>query len=258
MNQPVTFSLSVLRTIALLVWAGVFFSGCQSEVKLEVVAGVDACHRCNMVIDQVNQACGYIENGELVPFDSPGCLLASYNQLRTQGGPLPGEVFFVDYNEGTWHPAKTTAFLLTEHIPTVMNAGVVCFASTEAADAIKEHESEKVTDWIGYRTARGVPDREVEITIDPTGMSPEAVDVAKGELVLWRVSGNDLTEDLEITVKGYPEAGTIIVPATGEEVSFRIMAVRPGAGFPIIETESGKPLGRMRVSGAHTLDEEAM
>ncbi len=255
MNQPVS---RFLWTMALLVLAGVLFPGCQSEVKLEVVAGVDACHRCNMVIDQVNQACGYIESGELVPFDSPGCLLASYNQLRTQGEPLPEEVFFVDYNKGTWHPAQKTAFLLTEHIPTVMNAGVVCFASTEAAEAMKEHDNEKVTDWIGFRTARGIPDREVEVTFGTAGMSPEVVDVTKGELVLWRVTGDDLAEDVEITVKGYPEAGMIIVPATGEEVSFRILAVRPGAGFPVIETETGKSLGRMRVSGAHTLDEEAM
>jgi len=233
-------------------------SSCQSEVTLEVVAGVDACHRCNMVIDQVNQASGYIQNGTLVTFDSPGCLLASYNQLRTQGASLPDEVFFVDYGEGTWHPAQTTAFLLTEHIPTVMNAGVVCFASAEAAEVIRAHPSEKVTDWLGFRTIRGIPDREVEVTVDPNGMSPESIDVAKGELVLWKVTGNDLIQDLEITVEGYPEAGTIIVPATGEVASFRIMAIRPGSGFPIINADSGKSLGRMRVSGAHTLDEEAM
>ncbi|HUV12375.1 MAG TPA: hypothetical protein VMY18_01965 [Acidobacteriota bacterium] len=247
-----------LRTMTLGVLAAILFPGCQSEVNLEVVAGVDACHRCSMVIDQVKQACGYIESGEQVTFDSPGCLLVSYEQLRTQGEPLPEEVFFVDYHAGTWHSAQTTAFLMTEHIPTVMNAGVVCFATAEAAEAMKEHASEEVTDWIGFRTARGIPDREVEVTIDPNGMSPESIDVSKGELVLWRVSGNNLTEDLEITVKGYPEAEAIIVPATGEEVSFRIMATRPGTGFPVIETGSGKSLGRMRVSGAHTLDEEAM
>lgn len=246
------------RTMVVLVLVGLLFPACQDEMKLEVVSGVDSCDRCNMVIDQVNQASGFIQNGELVTFDSPGCLLASYEGLRTQGEALPEEVFFVDYHQGTWHPAQETAFLLTEHIPTVMNSGVVCFGSTEAAQAMMQHDNEKVTDWIGYRTSRGVPDKEVEVSFGLSGMSPEVVEVEKGELVIWRATGIDLAEDMRITLKGYPEVGSITVPATGEEVSFRLMALRPGAGFPVVETESGKALGRMRVSGAHTLDEEEM
>lgn len=255
MNQLVD---CLFRKMIILALAAVLFPACQGEVKLAVVAGVDACHRCSMVIDQVNQASGYIQNGELVTFDSPGCLLASYDQLRIQGDPLPEQIFFVDYQEGTWHPAPETAFLLTKHIPTVMNSGVVCFGSTEAAGAMKQYDSEKVTDWLGYRTARGLPDKEVDVSFGLSGMSPEVVEVAKGELILWRAVGIDLAEDLKITLKGYPEVGSINVPATGEEVSFRLLAVRPGDGFPVIETESGRPLGRMKVSGAHTLDEEEM
>lgn len=121
-----------------------------------------------------------------------------------------------------------------------------------------QHDNEKVTDWIGYRTSRGIPDKEVDVSFGLSGMSPEVVEVAKGELVLWRVTGKDLTEDVKITLKGYSEVGSIAVPATGEEVQFRLMAVRPGAGFPVIKTESGKALGRMKVRGAHTLDEEEM
>jgi hypothetical protein len=36
------------------------------------------------------------------------------------------------------------------------------------------------------------------------------------------------------------------------------MAIRPGAGFPVIDAGSGDALGMMKVIGAHTLDEEEM
>jgi hypothetical protein len=113
--------------------------------------------RCNMVIHKVDQACGYIEDGELMVFDAPVCLLASYEEFREREMAAPSQVYFADYQDGKWHPADSTAFLLTEHIPTVMEAGVVCFRSSEAAAAARSHPEERLTDWIGYRTVRGNP-----------------------------------------------------------------------------------------------------
>jgi hypothetical protein len=233
-------------------------AGCLGEIELGVVAGVDACHRCNMLIDQENQACGYIEDGELVVFDAPGCLLGSYDEQRAKGFPVPDQVFFADYQEGTWHPARSTAFLLTDHISTVMDSRVICFGSSEAAEAMRQHPDERVTDWFGYRTARGAPNIVVEVVFDATAMVPEVVEVAKGDLVLWKVRGEQLEHDVTIAITGYPEAAAITIPASGEEVDFRILALRPGSGFPVIDTKSGKPLGRVKVSGAHTLEEEEM
>jgi hypothetical protein len=171
---------------------------------------------------------------------------------------LPDGVFFADYDDSSWHAAGSTAFLLTTHIPTVMNAGVVCFGSNEAAMAMRKHPDEIVTDWLGYRTARGTPDRVLEVTITTDAMVPEVVEADKGDLVLWRVSGAGLETNLDIEVMGYPEAGTITVPANGDTVEFRVMTSRPGAGFPITAVSSGEALGMMKVSGTHTTDEEAM
>ena len=243
---------------AVAVLAAVLLAGCQGEVDLEVVAGVDACHECGMVIDQVNQACGYLDNRELVTFDSPGCLLRSYDQKRAEGFPVPDQVFFADYGDGSWHPAQSTAFLLTEYIPSVMNAGVLSFGSAEAAEARRLHPDERVTDWNGYRTTRGKPDRVDEVVFSSTGMVPEVLEVDKGDLVLWKVSGEQLKDDLQITIEGYPEIGTITVPASGQEKDLRFLALRPGMGFPVIEVPSREALGRVKVRGAHTLDEEEM
>jgi hypothetical protein len=46
-----------------------------------------------------------------------------------------------------------------------------------------------------------------------------------------------------------------VLPLASEEVSFRLLASRPGSGFPILEAESGEVLGVMNVRGAHTQEE---
>ncbi len=48
------------------------------------------------------------------------------------------------------------------------------------------------------------------------------------------------------------------VPVSGEETTLRLIAIRPGAGFPVIDADSGTALGMIKVIGAHTLDEEEM
>ena len=245
-----------LRTA--LVLAASVLSGCRGEVELGVVAGLDACHRCNMVIDQVNQACGYIEDDRLVVFDSPVCLLGRYEEFRNSRASIPVQIFFADYNDGLWHPAKSTAFLHTDHIPTIMNAGVVAFGSSEAAEEMRRHPDEKVTDWIGFQTVRGTPNRVVAVLFSDNAMVPDTVELEKGDLGELRMKGDALAEDLTIAVTGYPETGEVTVPASGEEVGLRILALRPGSGFPVIDVSGGRALGRVKVSGAHTLDEEEM
>ena len=235
-----------------------FMTACGGPVEPGVVAGVDGCSRCGMVIDQPNQACGWIRDGEFVPFDSPACLLADFDDLRRSGQAPPQGIYFADYDSGEFVTGDTAAFLLTDHIPTVMNGRVLCFATTTAAQAAKHHDDEIVTDWMGYRRLRGEPDIVVDTVFGGDGMEPEVVMVAKGELVLWRAAVDGLDEDLEWTIKGYPEVGPVMVPADGGAVDVRFFATRPGAGFPIERVAGGEPLGMLKVSGPHTMDEAAL
>jgi len=46
----------------------VLIAGCGGEPTPEVVAGIDGCASCGMVIDRVNEAAGWIEGGDFVPF----------------------------------------------------------------------------------------------------------------------------------------------------------------------------------------------
>ena len=235
----------------------VLVAGCGGEPTPEVMAGVDGCGSCGMVIDRVNEAAGWIEGGEFVPFCSPGCLLAEHDALRKSGQTPPEAIFLADYRDGTFAPVVDTAFLLTDHVPTVMNARVICFNSVAAASDMRQHEDEIVTDWTGYRVLRGEPDTVIETVFGPGGMDPEVVTTIKGDIVLWRARSEGLEEDLIWAINGYPEVEAAVVAATGAEIELRFMATRPGAGFPIESVSDGEPLGMIKVSGAHTADEAA-
>ena len=210
-----------------------------------------------MVIDQINQACGWTREGEFVPFDSPACLLADFDDLRRSGQTPPREIYFADHDSSALITSGETTFLLTDHVPTVMNGRVVCFATAAAAAAAHNHDDEIVTDWSGYRRLRGQPDVVVDTVFRGDRMEPEVVEVAKDELVLWRAAGDGLDEDLRWLIKGYEEVRPAAVPADGGAVEVRFFATRPGAGFPVESVAGGEPLGMLKVSGPHTTDEAA-
>lgn len=245
------------RLLWLVLILVVFFAtvGCGPP-EPRVVPGVDSCHECGMIIDRPNESCGYVQGGEFVTFDSPGCLLASFDRAEDDGTPT--EIYFADHSAGSFHPAEHVTFLLTTHLPTVMNGGALCFVDRAAAESLRQHDDEVLTDWLGYRTIRGTPDRVIEFVVEPTGMNPEVFHADKGDLVLFRARANGLVDGLELSVKGYPEIGSVELPASGEPIEFRLMAVRPGTGFPIIRHEDEKIMGMLKVAGAHTADEEAM
>ncbi len=245
-----TFLLRLLyvAVVALLVQ-------CGGKPTPEITEGVDACANCNMIIDKANEACGYFLDGEFVPFDSPVCLVQKFDQDR-RGASQPGAVYFADYETGRFVPADSTYFLLTDHIPTVMNGGVLCFADKSAAESRREYDDESITDWTGFRVAKGTPDRKIPVVVTPGGMEPGVITVDKGELIEWEFMGRDLETDERLSLKGYDEFGEVAVPASGAPVTRRMLASRPGSGFAFIRVIDGKPLGMVKVMGAHTVEEE--
>lgn len=251
MTTATTLRGSVVATLCALL------AGCGGAPTPEITVGLDGCASCGMVIDRVNEAAGWIDNGEFVPFCSPGCLLSEFDEARASGEAPPEASFFADYRDGTFSPAGETAFLLTDHVPTVMNGRVICFNSVVAAESAQKHDDEVVTDWTGYRIQRGAPDTVIETVFGPGGMEPDVVMADKGDIVLWRASGVSLDEELSWAIKGYPEVEPPVVTTTGDATEIRFMATRPGAGFPIEDLTGGGTLGMFKVAGAHTADEAA-
>ena len=229
--------------------------GCLKEPEIRIVEGIDTCRECNMVIDQPKQAAGFVKDGEFVTFDSPACLLRYIEALPKDQRPPPQDIYLADYRDGEFFSADRTALLLTSHINTVMNSRVVAFSDASGAMGARQHPDEVVTDWHGYRTERGTPETTLEVVFGPHGMEPGVVEADKDDLVLLRASGQGLQIDLILSIRGYPEAGSLTIPASGEPVELRFLASRPGAGFPIGAAE-GEPVGVLKVTGAHTAEEE--
>jgi hypothetical protein len=184
--------------------------------------------------------------------------LESYENRRRQGQPLPDRIVISDYQGSGLRSAGEMTFLLTESLPTVMDWGIVGFVDGEAALAHRHSEDERLVDWIGLRAARGEPDRTISLVLGPEGLTPETVQVEKGALVVWEIESRELKVDQVLHVRGYEHLGEIAVPASGTPVTFRMLATKPGEGFPLIRESDGKVVGRLRVTGAHTPDEEAM
>jgi len=247
--------LKIFYTLSVLTFS-ILIVSCSGELSPEITVGVDSCEQCNMVINTVNQACGYNWDGEFIPFDSPGCLLYSYEEIKKQAQAIPSKIYFADYITARLLPADSISFLLTDHIHTVMNAGVLCFANKDSAKNYKRFPDEIITDWTGYQVLRGTPDKIIEVTIFPQGMKPEVVILNKNEIVEWIFHGQDLKDELHVELKGYEGLGEIVIPIAGEKVKLRMLAKHPGAGFPFIDSKDERIIGMVKVSGAHTYDEE--
>ncbi len=249
MTKSITLIATLLITLQILI-------GCSTDETPEISSGIDACALCNMVIDQLNQSSGFYQGDQFYPFDSPGCLLRMRDELKSQKENAPSRIFFSDYKTAQLHQADSITFLLTTHIPTVMNSGALTFLDRSEAESMSKNSDETVTDWIGYWTSRGQPDRTIHFTVTENSTEPSVFDVKKGELIEWVATGKELAKEISIQIKGYGEIGTIPI-SNYKPISFRMYASRPGAGFPIVQ-QDGKPLGMLKVVGAHTLDEEQM
>ncbi len=250
-------NLFVYACFAILI-ISMTFIGCSGNKGPEIAQGIDECDYCKMVIDKVNEGCGYYHENEFITFDSPDCLLKGVHGLREAGNNTPSGIYFADYKKGGMQVADSTYFLLTDHIRTVMNGRVLCFKNSKHAKNMIEHDDETVVDWIGYLTIRGIPDKQFEVTLTENTLSPDVFELQKNDLGLLKIKADGISKGMSLSIKGYPEIEEFTIPSDGTVFYLRLLASRPGAGFPIVNSATNNPIGMIKVSGAHTTDEEAM
>jgi len=245
--HTVLFNCLLLATVVL---------ACDTQGTPEIAIGMDGCAACGMVIPAAHQASAFTVDRDTHTFCSTGCLIEEFEDRRTAGLHPPDALYFADYETGELVRENVATFLLTDRLPTVMRWGILSFADRERASAYQE-AGEVLVDWPGLRVLRGSVDRTLEVVLTPSGLVPEVLELEMGQLVEWVFRGQDLAEDTTVALRGYEEMGEIVVPAAGESVTTRMLAARPGAGFPLVQVGSGAILGQVRIRGAHTDDEAA-
>ena len=247
-----------LRNFSFLCVIAFLLFNCSGNNEPQIIVDFDECAHCKMIIGKKNESCGYFVGNEFITFDSPGCLLKEYELIKKNKKTLPERIYFIDYNSSKFIPADSTHFLMTNHIQTVMNAGVLCFNSRETVETYIKHTDEELTDWIGYQVKQGNPDNIVKIFVSPSGMKPEVVELKKNEIVEWQFCGEGLEKNVKIQLKGYERFGEVEIFSTGNVTKRRMLAKFPGSGFPFVRSSDQTPIGMVKVLGAQTSDEEVM
>jgi hypothetical protein len=231
---------------------------CKSEYKPEIVAGIDECNHCKMVITQTNQACGFYHDNNFKTFCSPSCLLSSYEKLKKDNIIKDSNIFFTDYETKHFVRSDSTFFLFTKSRPTVMNSGILCFASAKRVESFKNQPEEIITDWKKYQVLAGSPDKIMEIKLSGNKLEPAIVVCNKNEIIHLEIKKNDQIRYQFIFIRGYEEMGKFKFPEGESLLTIKLMADKPGSGFPIIMDGIDQPIGMLKVLGAHTMDEEVM
>jgi hypothetical protein len=235
----------------------IFFS-CKDEQKPQIESGIDECNNCKMVITQMNQACGFFYDNNFLTFCSPTCLLADYEYLNKEKTINNSKIYFTDFETRLFVRSDSTFFLFTKSVPTVMNSGILCFRSKERAQILKNHPEDHLKDWRKYRILAGTPDRIIKVKLSNKLMTPGVLVFKKNEIIQIEVENFSQIINPRFFIKGYEEVGNFKFPEGESFLIFRMMADKPGSGFPIMMEGIDQPIGMIKVLGAHTMDEEVM
>jgi len=248
-SEPILITLLVMM---------ITLQNCNSNEKPEILADIDNCLECGMVISQVNQGSGFYRNNEFNTFCSPVCLLKRYQSIENKARPAASQIYFADYPTTDLMSSDSVVFLLTEHITTVMNSGTLTFQNLDEASSYQKKGDEILTNWRGFQIMRGIADKKIEVRITSEGLDPDVILLNKNEIIEWIFLPQDPDIHDLFQLKGYEEMATIEILAGGAPVVMRMLADKPGEGFPLIRASDNKTLGMVKVMGAHTSDEEVM
>ncbi|MFC2150788.1 nitrous oxide reductase accessory protein NosL [Calditrichota bacterium] len=241
-----------------IILLAIFLCSCAGEKAPSIAGGVDACQLCNMVIDQQNQSCGYFKADEFLTFDSPQCLLNYYNVKERLGPDAINRAYFADYLSSQLHPVDSVYFMLTVNIPTVMNSKCLSFNSKETALNFRRDPTDLILSWREYWIEKSKVQKSIELRITDSTIIPDIVSLDKGDLVDLIFHNEKIDENVSLIIQGYENLGLIKLSSSIEEFRLRFYAEKPGAGFPIMNTNTSKVIGAIKVTGAHTDDEAVM
>jgi copper chaperone NosL len=245
------------KTLLAILLSISFFS-CKEEKIPHIESGIDDCNHCKMIITETNQACGFFHQSEFVTFCSPKCLLADYEKLRKEKSIDKGHIYFGDFEGRKLIRADSTYFLFTNSIITVMNSGILTFKSENSAQLLMKQSDEFVTNWDKFQITAGTPDKIIKVKFFDGLMNPDIFSINKNEFIQLDIENKDRLDEKILFIKGYEDVGMFKFMKENPFLTIRLIADKPGSGFPIMMKGVDQPLGMIKVYGSHTLDEEVM
>ena len=240
------------RHVLSFVLMSLFVFSCSTQKEPRIDFGIDECASCGMVIDRPTEAAGLMVNDEFVPFCNPICLMHMVNQLKN-GQQKPTQIWVSDYSNGTLIPLEKSTFFIGR-IPTIMNYGVVAFLNREDAEALGKQYNGSIIDHLEFRAQFENPDKTFTVELNDRGMTPEKLLVEKGNVLQITIKYN-LSESNQLSIRGYDNLSPIELPSEKTRTSFKMVADKPGAGFPIVFRNNNQIIGQLIVLGSHTKEE---
>ena len=242
--------LLLLSFVSLLV-----FSNCQKKTFKPVpIEKGDICVTCMMEIIDLDYAAELImENGEVVKFDHPICMIQYFSGGRK---PLRDKVlkyYVMAYDTKRWILADSAIFVRGNYRTPVMDYNVTAFQDSAAARQFaNDHHANEFLSWAEMWTEYQEPDRFFRPQYSKKGLKPRIFECRVHDVVQFRIT-NRTKKKVVITIRGYPDF-RLEIPAE-ESRTRRLKADKPGDRFDILEETSGKIVGRLVVSGAHLREE---
>ena len=112
---------------------------------VEIVLNEENCSFCRMAVSEREFAAEVVTvSGSLDTFDDIGCLV---KWMKEHQPPARAGVFVVNYEDGSWIPARAAAYVHSEDLPTPMSSGLAAFEDRASAEAAVEKLGGRVLQW---------------------------------------------------------------------------------------------------------------
>lgn len=226
-------------------------------VPVPIYPGEDVCETCRMLISDPKFAAECVmKKGRVKKFDDVICMVRHFDSAKTPEAATGDDIrayFIKDYDTKEWLDAKKANFVKA-NVVTPMGSGTVAFGERERAVRFAQQYQAKLLSFDDLWGVFSLPSAEREVTIKNHVMKPEVVSVKFGDLVEIRLKVED-EKEYKVAIKGYGNDGVFPSASKGHPALLRLKAERPGTDFAFVDRQTIKELGRLRVEGAHFMEE---
>ncbi|MGC8654839.1 MAG: nitrous oxide reductase accessory protein NosL [Candidatus Kryptoniota bacterium] len=232
---------------------------CCSRSRLQPVPveNDDICDNCQMtILDPEFAAEALMDDGDVKKFDTPICMVQRFSGPRNKllKSHIKG-LFVTDFNSRRWVNAESALYVRGDIRTPVMGYNLLVMSDSNLVKSFcREHHCDGIMDFRGFWLRYAEPDLYISLSLnDSDSKSIPTFMCNLNDIVQVKVK-NERGISNAVLINGY-ERVHICVQGSSAAMD-RFYADRPGDFFDIIDSTSGKRVGRLIVRGAHLHEEE--